>query len=471
MALSGGIAQRLMVARAILHNPAILFLDEPTAGLDPQSRIGLWEILGGLHESGQTVVLTTHNMEEADQLCDRIGIMDHGRILALDTPEQLKRSVGADTIVTVTSRRRPGRAGRAACASTVDGVDAATMLDGSVQLAVRGSRPGARARDRRRRGGRLRRPRRAGRAADARDGVHQPHREGAARLMAATDLRRRPLSAPARPSRSSRIAFGALLLRDLVVLRKRLREFVPAHDHPAAPALLRVPLRVPDDRHGRRRRAAAGVGESAFATILVAGVVGLSIMFQGIQAVALPMVQEFGYTREIEDRVLAPLPVSLVALEKVVFGALQGLLRGRDRVPDRGRRARERDPHPPAGALARADHADPARLHHLLGARAHLRHDLRPATRCRCMFGIIILPLTFLGGTYYAWTTLAPGQGRRRPLAAESRAGQPARSTSTRASGRRSPRPATCRCGPSTRSCSGSARCSCGWACATSGAA
>ena len=78
MALSGGLAQRLMVARALLHNPAILFLDEPTAGLDPQSRIGLWEIVGALHETGQTVVLTTHNMEEADQLCDRIGIMDRG---------------------------------------------------------------------------------------------------------------------------------------------------------------------------------------------------------------------------------------------------------------------------------------------------------------------------------------------------------------------------------------------------------
>ena len=78
MALSGGLAQRLMVARAILHNPAVLFLDEPTAGLDPQSRIALWEILGELHTGGQTVLLTTHNMDEADSLCDRIGIMDHG---------------------------------------------------------------------------------------------------------------------------------------------------------------------------------------------------------------------------------------------------------------------------------------------------------------------------------------------------------------------------------------------------------
>ena len=107
MALSGGLAQRLMVARAVLHKPAILFLDEPTAGLDPQSRIGLWEIVQGLHDQGQTVVLTTHNMEEADQLCDRIGIMDRGMILSLGTPQQLKQSVGADTIVTRDRRRRP----------------------------------------------------------------------------------------------------------------------------------------------------------------------------------------------------------------------------------------------------------------------------------------------------------------------------------------------------------------------------
>jgi len=103
LALSGGMAQRLMVARAIMHRPSILFLDEPTAGLDPQSRIALWEILGELHGDGQTILLTTHYMEEADQLCSRLAIIDHGRMLALDTPEQLKRSVGADTIVTIST--------------------------------------------------------------------------------------------------------------------------------------------------------------------------------------------------------------------------------------------------------------------------------------------------------------------------------------------------------------------------------
>jgi ABC-2 type transport system ATP-binding protein len=100
-ALSGGMAQRLMVARSIFHRPAVLFMDEPTAGLDPQSRLALWEILEQLNGDGQTILLTTHYMEEAEQLCDRVAIMDHGKILALDTPENLKKSTGIDTIVTI----------------------------------------------------------------------------------------------------------------------------------------------------------------------------------------------------------------------------------------------------------------------------------------------------------------------------------------------------------------------------------
>lgn len=95
--LSGGMAQRLMLARAVMHRPQVLFLDEPTAGLDPQSRIALWDVVQELHAAGQTILLTTHYMEEADQLCDRLAIMDHGRILACDTPDALKRSLGAET--------------------------------------------------------------------------------------------------------------------------------------------------------------------------------------------------------------------------------------------------------------------------------------------------------------------------------------------------------------------------------------
>jgi ABC-2 type transport system ATP-binding protein len=137
-ALSGGMAQRLMVARSILHRPEILFLDEPTAGLDPQSRIALWEILGALHEGGQTILLTTHYMEEADQLCDRLAIMDHGKILALDTPAGLKASVGADSIVTVHASGNLEDLA-ALLEREVAGVTAVNQLDDSLQVHVKGA--------------------------------------------------------------------------------------------------------------------------------------------------------------------------------------------------------------------------------------------------------------------------------------------------------------------------------------------
>jgi ABC-2 type transport system ATP-binding protein len=99
--ISGGMAQRLQIARAVAHRPALLLLDEPTAGLDPQSRIALWELVGELRDEGMTVLLSTHYMEEADALCDRVAIIDHGRILVVDTPSALKRDHGAGVIVDV----------------------------------------------------------------------------------------------------------------------------------------------------------------------------------------------------------------------------------------------------------------------------------------------------------------------------------------------------------------------------------
>ncbi len=94
---SGGMEQRVMLARALMHEPEVLFLDEPTNNLDPQARLFLWERIRALHERGVTVVLTTHDMEEADRLCERIAIMDQGRILALDTPDGLKRLIPGGT--------------------------------------------------------------------------------------------------------------------------------------------------------------------------------------------------------------------------------------------------------------------------------------------------------------------------------------------------------------------------------------
>ena len=102
--LSGGLQQRIQIARAIAHRPAVLFLDEPSAGLDPQSRIAMWDAVRSLREEGITVVLTTHYMEEADELCDRVAIIDHGKVLALDAPERLKTTLGADTKIELALR-------------------------------------------------------------------------------------------------------------------------------------------------------------------------------------------------------------------------------------------------------------------------------------------------------------------------------------------------------------------------------
>jgi ABC-2 type transport system ATP-binding protein len=99
--LSGGQAKRLLIARALVHRPDVLLLDEPTAGLDPQTRANLWDILRILHAEGQTILLTTHYMEEAEALCEQISVIDHGEVLASGTVDGLKEGAGAETVITV----------------------------------------------------------------------------------------------------------------------------------------------------------------------------------------------------------------------------------------------------------------------------------------------------------------------------------------------------------------------------------
>ena len=106
--LSGGLAQRVQIARAIAHRPTVLFLDEPSAGLDPQSRMAMWSAVEGLRTEGITVLLTTHYMEEADSLSDRLAIIDYGRVLALGSPEKLKSTLGAHTIFDLKLRSQEG---------------------------------------------------------------------------------------------------------------------------------------------------------------------------------------------------------------------------------------------------------------------------------------------------------------------------------------------------------------------------
>jgi len=123
--LSGGLAQRVQIARAIAHRPAVLFLDEPSAGLDPQSRIAMWSAVEELRKDGITVVLTTHYMEEADELSDRVGIVDRGRMLALGTSQQLKETYGAQTIIDLKLRNLEGAEPAAADLRSRQGVTSA----------------------------------------------------------------------------------------------------------------------------------------------------------------------------------------------------------------------------------------------------------------------------------------------------------------------------------------------------------
>ena len=97
--LSGGMKRRLNVALAVVHDPDIVVLDEPSAGLDPQSRLLLWDFIRSLKSKGKTTILTTHAMEEADALSDRVAIIDHGKLLQLDTPQNLKRTIGSGDII------------------------------------------------------------------------------------------------------------------------------------------------------------------------------------------------------------------------------------------------------------------------------------------------------------------------------------------------------------------------------------
>jgi len=132
--LSGGLAQRLQIARAIAHRPRVLFLDEPSAGLDPQSRLAMWKIVEDLHKEGITVLLTTHYMEEADELCDRLAIIDYGRALALGSPEKLKSVFGARTIFNLRLYKNDGAESAAEWLRAKEGVDSAEVYEDGLRV-------------------------------------------------------------------------------------------------------------------------------------------------------------------------------------------------------------------------------------------------------------------------------------------------------------------------------------------------
>ena len=216
------------------------------------------------------------------------------------------------------------------------------------------------------------------------------------------------VSTPMRSAASaSRIALRALMLRDFVVLRKHLVEFVArtiVQPFLLCFVFLYVFPKIGQAVGGAQSKPGAS---SAFATVLVPGVVGISIMFQGVQSVALQMAQEFGYTREIEDRVQAPCPIWLVAIAKVLSGAMQGILSAILVLP-----------------IAAVVHSAGVEAHLNLHwwvvltlvpiscvAMASLGLVLGTSFEPRnigLMFGFVVLPITFLGGTYYQWTRLVP---------------------------------------------------------------
>jgi ABC-2 type transport system permease protein len=222
-----------------------------------------------------------------------------------------------------------------------------------------------------------------------------------------------PTAIALEPTRStfaaSRTALRALILRDLVVLKKNFGEFVVRTL--VQPFLLVFVFLYVFPKIGQGIGGGHGgkAAESDFATVLVPGVIGISIMFQGIQAVAMQLSTEFGYTREIEDRVQAPCPIWLVAVSKVLSGAVQGMIAAVIVFP-----------------IAAVVHASGVTAHlHVhwaivltlipLACVAMTSLGLLLGTTFEprnigLMFGFVVLPLTFLGGTYYQWTKLSPVQ-------------------------------------------------------------
>ena len=142
---SGGQTQRIMIARALMHSPEVLFLDEPSTGLDPAARLFVWDRVRELQERKVTVVLTTHDMDEASQLSDRVGIMDHGRLLALDTPDALTRSLpGSSTLDVAAAGVPPESAAELLVAlAGLEGVERAEPVDDSANGATNGAQPSA----------------------------------------------------------------------------------------------------------------------------------------------------------------------------------------------------------------------------------------------------------------------------------------------------------------------------------------
>jgi ABC-2 type transport system ATP-binding protein len=379
LTLSGGLQQRAMIARALMHDPRVLLLDEPTTGLDPQARRALWDTLRGLQQRGLTIILTTHYMEEADRLCQRLAIIDHGR-----DPHH-RHAGGAEA--QPARRPHPRRLGAQRYAGRAPSGEAAgRAADGDGGIRRRCRRPGApapvrghrqrpaRSRPRRRaRGGR--RPRsRQSHPAQPRGRLHPSHREGTARMT----------------------AFFALLRRDLVVAGR--------HGGMLLMATLTQPILVVLVFGNILPRLHLVADE--FRTVMVPGLMSITMLMAGVQGVLMPLTIDLSGSREVDERILAPISVLGVAFEKVIAGAIHAGLAGLIALP-----AMMLLMHRVTGVFVRPAWAI---LFPLVAASGVLSaaFGLTLGTRVQprfsgLLFAVVLGPLMLFGCAYYPWVSLS----------------------------------------------------------------
>ena len=370
---SGGMMQRLSIARAMMHDPEVLFLDEPSAGLDPQTRLLLWEIIRDYNRLGKTIVLTTHYMDEADALCDAPG--DH-RSRPHHLPGYSRGIEGDDSgrlPFAPALRARHGRtAGRIEEAARRNG--SALAGSGIGRCVRRSRRPVDRADRQHRAGGGLRTAGRAYCRAQPGDAVSASYGKELARLNWKT--------------------FFALLARDGHVARRNL-----------LPTLLQNLLQpLLFTFVFGKVMTTSGMLPAAYKSMLLPGVMAISMVMAGVQAVAMPLITEFQFTREIEDRLLAPIEIGWLAVQKIVAGMIQAMAAGLVVIPAAWLIM---------GRGVNLDFGRPleflvvAMLVALFSSAGGLALGCSVGqTQIGLMFSLVLAPMMMFGCAYYPWSAL-----------------------------------------------------------------
>ena len=370
---SGGMMQRLSIARAMMHDPEVLFLDEPSAGLDPQTRLLLWEMIRDYNRLGKTIVLTTHYMDEADALCERLAIIDHGRIIAQGTPTELKAHDPGRLSAAPALRARHGRP--AGGVEDLAGRYGSPLAGPGIGRCVRRSRrPVDRADCQRRAGSGLRTAGRAYCRAQPGDAVSASHGKEPARLNWKT--------------------FFALLARDGHVARRNL-----------VPTLLQNLLQpLLFTFVFGKVMTTSGMLPTGYKSMLLPGVMAISMVMAGVQAVAMPLITEFQFTREIEDRLLAPIEIGWLAVQKIVAGMIQAMVAGLVVIPAAWLIM---------GPGVNLDFGRPlefllvAMLVALFSSAGGLALGCSVGqTQIGLMFSLVLAPMMMFGCAYYPWSAL-----------------------------------------------------------------